>query len=394
MSQSNTNSKQNKKNNKSNQPDIRNLMAKLRLNDGVNSKEWPFDDKRLKHSKYFVIKSFTEDDVHRAVKYKVWCSTFHGNKKLQTAWEKQQKYSEGKTAGDVYLFFSVNASGYFCGVAKMVSNVNYDSEKTQNLWHVDEKNEGGSNCKWRGYFDIEWIYLKDIPNNKFKSITVPQNYHRPVSHSRDSQPVESREGIRVLKLFHDFKEITSLLDDFDYYEKLEAKQRTQINDACYQMKKKEEQVVEIIKNMKKEKEIEDQLFRIENSHIRPQINASDSETFLRKLQMGKTVEWNYQNPDQQRHLYDNEFPQFKITTPNTDNNTRDTGNYTESYEEKENRQSFPSVRDYLRPSCHEYLFSVGVQHDQNENAIRNRRRPNALQIRNPDGSDRYINLFE
>ena len=68
-----------------------------------------------------------------------------------------------------------------------------------------------------------------------------------------------------------------------------------------------------------------------NLPTRPQINASDSETFLRKLQMGKTVEWNYQNPDQQRHLYDNEFPQFKITTPNTDNNTRDTGNYTESY---------------------------------------------------------------
>jgi len=34
--------------------------------------------KHLQDSKFFIIKSFTEEDVHKAIKYKVWSSTPRG----------------------------------------------------------------------------------------------------------------------------------------------------------------------------------------------------------------------------------------------------------------------------------------------------------------------------
>lgn len=56
-------------------------------------------------AKFFVIKSYSEDDVHKSVKYGVWASTPNGNKKLDAA------YKEAKEKADscpVFLFFSVS----------------------------------------------------------------------------------------------------------------------------------------------------------------------------------------------------------------------------------------------------------------------------------------------
>lgn len=73
---------------------------------------------KLNDARFFVIKSYSEDDIHRSIKYSVWTSTEHGNKRLDTAYREQR----GKP---VYLFFSVNGSGHFCGCARMCSDVDY-----------------------------------------------------------------------------------------------------------------------------------------------------------------------------------------------------------------------------------------------------------------------------
>lgn len=57
-----------------------------------------------KDVKFFVIKSYSEDNVHRSIKYGVWSSTPSGNKKLDAA------YHEAKVkqwACPIFLFFSV-----------------------------------------------------------------------------------------------------------------------------------------------------------------------------------------------------------------------------------------------------------------------------------------------
>ncbi|KAL7055119.1 hypothetical protein AAHC03_024538 [Spirometra sp. Aus1] len=55
-------------------------------------------------------------------------------------------------SGRVILFFSVNSSGCFCGVAEMISPVN--KLKHLNIWQ---------DSRWRGAFDVRWIYAKVRP---------------------------------------------------------------------------------------------------------------------------------------------------------------------------------------------------------------------------------------
>ncbi|KFP90932.1 YTH domain family protein 2, partial [Apaloderma vittatum] len=38
------------------------------------------------HGRVFIIKSYSEDDIHRSIKYNIWCSTEHGNKRLDAAY--------------------------------------------------------------------------------------------------------------------------------------------------------------------------------------------------------------------------------------------------------------------------------------------------------------------
>ena len=53
-------------------------------------------------ARFFVIKSYTEEDVHKSLKYEIWSSTDPGNKRLDKA------FRENMGRGPIYLFFSVN----------------------------------------------------------------------------------------------------------------------------------------------------------------------------------------------------------------------------------------------------------------------------------------------
>lgn len=56
------------------------------------------------HAKFFVIKSFSEDNIHKSIKYNVWASTPLGNRKLDAAYN-EAKEMEGICP--LFLFFSV-----------------------------------------------------------------------------------------------------------------------------------------------------------------------------------------------------------------------------------------------------------------------------------------------
>lgn len=58
-------------------------------------------------AKFFVIKSYSEDDIHKSIKYNVWASTQNGNKKLDAAYHEAQQKPGGCP---VFLFFSVSVS--------------------------------------------------------------------------------------------------------------------------------------------------------------------------------------------------------------------------------------------------------------------------------------------
>lgn len=75
--------------------------------DQYNREDFPIDKDS---AKFFVIKSYSEDDVHKSIKYNVWSSTTHGNKKLQSAYEDSRRIAAGRSGGcPIFLFFSVSS---------------------------------------------------------------------------------------------------------------------------------------------------------------------------------------------------------------------------------------------------------------------------------------------
>lgn len=184
--------------------------------DQYNKDDFPLE---YENAKFFVIKSYSEDDVHKSIKYNVWSSTPHGNKKLESAYEDAKKIAAGKCGGcPIFLFFSVsylynvlfyfffvcitckfsmqdfpfflpcllliiflmqvNASGQFCGVAEMVGSVDFN--KDMDFWQQD---------KWSGSFPVKWHSIKDVPNSNFRHIILENNENKPVTNSRDTQEV-------------------------------------------------------------------------------------------------------------------------------------------------------------------------------------------------------------
>ncbi|KAG6726215.1 hypothetical protein I3843_02G058500 [Carya illinoinensis] len=173
--------------------------------DQYNKDEFPAD---YVDAKFFIIKSYSEDDVHKSIKYIVWSSTPHGNKKLDSAYEDAQRVAAGKPRGcPIFLFFSVNASGQFCGVAEMVGPVDFNKDMA--FWQQD---------KWSGSFPVKWHIIKDVPNTNFRHIILENNENKPVTNSRDTQEVMYKKGLEMLKVFKNYMLKTSLLDDFMYYE--------------------------------------------------------------------------------------------------------------------------------------------------------------------------------
>lgn len=60
-------------------------------------------------AKFYVIKSYSEDDIHKCIKYDVWSSTPNGNKKLDATFnEAEAKADETGTRCPIFLFFSVS----------------------------------------------------------------------------------------------------------------------------------------------------------------------------------------------------------------------------------------------------------------------------------------------
>lgn len=159
---------------------------------------------KYKDAKFFIIKSYSEDNIHKSIKYGVWASTPNGNKKLDAAYREAQ---EKPGLCPIFLFFSVNASGQFCGVAEMTGPI--DFQRNVDYWQQD---------KWSGQFPVKWHIIKDVSNSQFRHIILENNDNKPMTNSRDTQEVAFEQGVEVLTIFKNYICKMSILDDFQFYE--------------------------------------------------------------------------------------------------------------------------------------------------------------------------------
>jgi hypothetical protein len=171
----------------------------------INMKNSALPEKLNENSKFFVIKSFSEEDVHKSIKYGVWSSSKNGNLTLSNAF-----HASHEKGGEVYLFFSCNGSGKYIGLARMKTPC--DLNKSFELWTQDGK--------WMGLFDVEWIYIKDVPFKEFKDIkiTMKDGEIKPVSNSRDTQEIPYEQGKIMVERISKYQNSNTILEHFEFYD--------------------------------------------------------------------------------------------------------------------------------------------------------------------------------
>ena len=171
----------------------------------INTKNASLSEKLNANSRFFVIKSFSEEDVHKSIKYGVWSSSKNGNLTLNDAF-----YSSHEKGGEVYLFFSCNGSGRYSGLARMKSIC--DLNKSFELWTQDGK--------WMGLFEVEWIFIKDVPFKEFKdiNITMRDGEVKPVSNSRDTQEIPFEQGKIMVEKIDKYQNSNTILEHFEFYD--------------------------------------------------------------------------------------------------------------------------------------------------------------------------------
>ncbi|WVZ20770.1 hypothetical protein V8G54_008092 [Vigna mungo] len=115
-------------------------------------------------AKFCVIKSYSEDDIHKSIKYNL-DATYHEDK---------------EKPGDcpVFLLFLVNTSGQFVGLAEKRSPIDFG--RTMEYWQQD---------MWTGCFFMQWHIIKDIPNSVLRHITLENDENKHVTNSRDIHEV-------------------------------------------------------------------------------------------------------------------------------------------------------------------------------------------------------------
>ena len=190
----------------------------------INTKNSKIPKEINENSQFFVIKSFSEEDVHKSIKYGVWSSSKTGNITLTNAFNVTKSKN-----GEVYLFFSCNGSGRYVGVAKMKSAC--DENKTFDYWTQDGK--------WPGLFEVEWLFIKDVPFKEFKNIiiTMKDGQVKPVSNSRDTQEIPYEQAKIMLEKIEKFQNSNTILEHFEFYDMRQAnyeksmKQQKMINQS-------------------------------------------------------------------------------------------------------------------------------------------------------------------
>jgi len=171
----------------------------------INTKNANLYEKIDGNSKFFIIKSFSEEDVHKSIKYGVWSSSKNGNLTLSNAFQISKEKN-----GNVYLFFSCNGSGRYVGIARMKTPC--DEERTFDFWTQDGK--------WTGLFDVEWLFIKDVPFKEFKDIiiTMKDGEIKPISNARDTQEVPFEQAKIMVEKIAKYQNSNTILEHFEFYD--------------------------------------------------------------------------------------------------------------------------------------------------------------------------------
>ena len=183
-----------------------------------------FEPRKLKNAKFFILRSTCDDDIHKAIKYGFWTSTYKNNVLLNDLFK---KYSRSGTP--IYLIYTVVGSGQYCGLAQMSSEV--ELKKTFSYWWEE--------VKWSGVFKVNWIYVKDLLYDEVEDIRL-RNGNKVVS-SKDGTELDFETGMEMLKRFKNSIYVSDIFEYFEFMDNREEKirlKRDSMNQIIGKLKSK------------------------------------------------------------------------------------------------------------------------------------------------------------
>ena len=132
------------------------------------------------NTRYFVVKSYNDYDIQRSINEGIWYLESENDSKILDMAYKAQK-------GPIYvMFFSVNGSERFCGMAEIKSCLVKTSYNLQS------------------HFKVRWIYVKDVPNSKMKYLHSEKN--------DNICEVPPNKGKVMLQFIQKYKHSTSIFE--------------------------------------------------------------------------------------------------------------------------------------------------------------------------------------
>ncbi|KAG0341079.1 hypothetical protein BG000_010329 [Podila horticola] len=197
-------------------------LAHLKYKDRANSKKSRSSSSLgYPDSRYFILKSLSEEDLKLSVQYGVWATQDHLVPILNEAFN---------TTKDVYLIFSANKSGEFFGYARMMGMISkeledkMDAANSDKIWQpaidlpispelkasmlvaVEEAEKEGKQISteeaekiaiastttksWGIKFPIQWIHVHKVPFSKTSRMYNPYYENREVKVSKDGTELE------------------------------------------------------------------------------------------------------------------------------------------------------------------------------------------------------------
>ena len=183
-----------------------------------------FDLRNIKNAKFFVLRSTCDDDIHKAIKYGIWTSTYKNNILLNDLYKRYKR-----TNTPIFLIYTVVGSGQYSGIARMASEVQL--KKTFSYWWEE--------VKWSGVFKINWVYIKDVLYEEVEDIRM-KNGNKIVS-CKDGSEVDFETGMEMLNRFKYSVYVSDIFEFFSFMDEREEKirmKRDSMNKIINQLKLK------------------------------------------------------------------------------------------------------------------------------------------------------------
>ncbi|KAG6083452.1 hypothetical protein E4U15_001984 [Claviceps sp. LM218 group G6] len=195
--------------------------------------------------RFFVLKSLTAEDLDESVRTGIWATQSHNEERLNAAF---------RSAANVYLFFSANKTGEYYGYARMVSEIDEDSDapikfaprimmtseidlpkeipteatdffprgmiiddsaRGTIFWEAERANTDESETRsnesgateersntWGKPFQLEWLSTARVPFVCTRGLRNPWNSNREVRIARDGTELETSVGLRMVRFFN------------------------------------------------------------------------------------------------------------------------------------------------------------------------------------------------